>query len=109
MSRYPIIVARYTTDQALTIICDRCHAEAVIHPDDLLNEGLYECPADTELSRAASTAQRCRGSAFMKYEEGDPCKGCGRLGFWDRKLDGCCSRRCQLQAEYAAALKARST
>lgn len=105
MSDYPIIVAHLTAEQALTIVCERCGAEANIAADGLHNEGLYECPADTELARTASTAGRCRGSAVMKYEEGDTCPSCGKLGFFDRALKHCCSRRCMLQAEYAEQLR----
>ena len=110
MTSYPILVAEWDGDQALTIICEKCGAEEVIDPADLLNEGLYDCPADTELRRRASTAERCRGTAVMKYEPADQCKGCRKLGFWDSyvpEIDGCCSRRCALQAEYAASLAAR--
>lgn len=104
MSDFPVLVERYTAEQALTIVCERCYAEAVIDADDLLNEGLYECPADTERARRASTEERCRSSAVMKYEEADKCKGCGELGFFDKVLGYCCSRKCMLQAEYAAQL-----
>lgn len=105
MMEYPILVAEWKGDQALTIVCEKCGAEVVLDPDELLNEGLYECPADTELSRRASTARRCRGSAVMKYEQADKCQSCGKLGFW---LNGCCSRRCLLQAEYAKQLQERA-
>lgn len=104
MTEYPIPVERYAGNQALTIVCERCGAEDVISPDEILNEDLYECPADTERSRRASTEPRCRGYAVMKYAEADRCPGCRRLGFWNARLDGCCSRRCQLQAEYAKTL-----
>lgn len=97
MTEYPILVARWNANQALTIVCERCDAEEVIDPDGLLNEGLYECPVG------------CGGTAVMKYEEGDQCEGCGKLGFWygarDTAIDGCCSRRCKLQAEYAQELR----
>lgn len=105
MAIYPILVERYEGDKGMTIICERCHAEAVLDPDELLNEGLYECPADTELSRRASTEKRCRGHAIMKYEEADKCGGCNRLGFYRAEVNaGCCSRRCMLVAEHAASL-----
>lgn len=106
MIEYPILVERYRGNQALTIVCERCGAEDVINPDKILNEDFYECPADAELGRRVSTAPRCRGSAAMKYVEADRCPGCRRLGFWEG-LDGCCSRRCQLQAEYARSLEAQ--
>lgn len=94
---YPILVERLTGDLALSIICECCHAEEIIDVDDLLNEGLYDCPDD------------CGGAAVMKYEEADKCPGCGTLGFYDAKvLAGRCSRVCMLQAEYAASLKGAS-
>lgn len=95
MSGYPILVERWTGDQALTIVCERCGAEAVLAPAGLLTEGLYQCP------------DGCPGAAVMKYDEADRCGGCGTLGYHSPTLDHCCSRRCQLQAEYAATLKAR--
>jgi hypothetical protein len=102
---YPILIERYRGNQAMTIVCERCHAEAVIDADDLVNDDLYECPADTELSRKASPAPRCRGYACMKYVEADRCKSCRKLGFFEDALNGCCSRVCMLQAEYAESLK----
>lgn len=102
---YPILVERWTGAQALTIVCERCHAERVIDADEISNEDIYECPGDWELGRTASTAKRCRGSACMKYMEGERCRGCGGMAF-EQPVDGCCSRKCQLQAEYAATLKA---
>lgn len=105
MSRYPILVERWVGMQPLTIVCERCHSERVINADEISNEDIYECPRDWELSRRAPTAERCRGWAVMKYMQADRCRGCGTLGFWDDKLDACCSRRCMLQAEYAASLK----
>jgi hypothetical protein len=101
--RYPILVRDLKPEQALVIVCEKCGEEETIDPEDLLNEGLYACPRWAE----------CDGSAIMKYEPADECKGCGKLGFWhDRPgakfgtLNGCCSRVCMLQAEYAATLKA---
>lgn len=101
MSTYPILVRNFPTpDSALTIVCETCHAEEVISPDDLLNEGLYTCP------RGISA---CDGTAIMKYEPADQCPGCKKLGFFggmNDPLDGCCSRVCMLQAEYAKTLGA---
>ena len=95
---YPILVKRWTGDQAMTIVCEACHATAVIDPDDIQNEDIYPCPLD------------CGGWACMKYYEADECPGCGKLGFWSETheaLDGHCSRVCQLQAAYAADLASR--
>lgn len=104
MTDYPILVARWTGDQALTIVCERCHTEAVIDPDDIRSEDLYECPADAVRRRRASITARCGGSASMKYVEGEQCASCGTLDY-SMPVDGCCSRRCALQAEYAQSLK----
>lgn len=92
---YPILVEDWSGDQAVTIVCLRCYAEAVMDPDDLMNEGLYNCP------------RNCGGMAIMKYELAMACKNCGTLDF-NMPVDGCCSRRCALQVGYAATLQARS-
>lgn len=104
---YPILVERFQGRQSLTIVCERCHSERVITADDILNEGWYECPADTERGRTASTEPRCMGTAVMKYDEGDKCPGCGALGFYEDVLKGACSRKCMFVAEYAASLEAQ--
>lgn len=109
MTEYPILVKRFRGDQALTIVCTTCFAEAVITPDDILNDGLYECPANTERGRTASTEPRCRGHAEMMYDEGDSCPNCAKLGYWtsfDNRspISGYCSRRCMLQHQYAKGL-----
>lgn len=93
--RYPILVERYAGNQAVTIVCESCNATAVIDAADLRSDPLYACPAG------------CGGHATHKYEEADRCPGCGKLGFYERVLGGCCSRVCQLQAEYARELEAR--
>lgn len=92
--KYPILVRRFTSDQSLTIVCVVCEAEAVISQDDILNDGWYACPAG------------CDGIAVFKYEEADTCPSCGKLGFFEAVLDGCCSRVCKLQHEYAQRLAA---
>ena len=93
---YPILVERYTGAQAMTIVCRHCHAEEVIGPDDIVNDDLYACPR---------WAEGCEGVAQHKYLEADhKCGGCGQLGFFSADLGNCCSRRCQLQAEYAETL-----
>jgi hypothetical protein len=90
--RYPIPVLDFTPETALTIVCDSCHAEEVIHADDLLNEGLYSCPVG------------CDGLAVMKYDIGCKCGGCDRLGWFADELNGCCSRSCMLIAEHRQTL-----
>jgi hypothetical protein len=100
MSKYPILVRHLAGKRALTIICEACSAEEAISVDNILNEGVYACPA------------ACGGSAVMKYEQGDECRGCDRLGFWTSEnrspIYGYCSRRCKLQAEYSDSLRRRS-
>jgi hypothetical protein len=93
MIEYPIPVERYTGDMALTIACKNCHSSRVITADEIYNEDLYDCPRE------------CGGWASMKYAEADKCKNCGLLGFYDLALNGCCSRACMLQAEYAETLR----
>lgn len=94
---YPILVERLAAGQALVIACQSCHAEATITADQILNEANYECP------------KGCGGSAFYKYDEGDKCPNCGKLGYWSHThvLKGCCSRLCMLQWEYAQQLAER--
>lgn len=92
----PIPVERFKGDQSMQIACEHCHADKTLTVDELLNEGLYPCPAD------------CGGTAVYKYEETPRCPGCLRFVpdlLVAEKLDGCCSRVCQLQAEYAESLK----
>lgn len=94
---WPVLVEHYEGHQALTIICEACYAEEIIHASDLLNDGLYSCP------------RRCGGYAFHKYEEADACRSCKTLSHDidpSGPLKGCCSRVCLLQAEYAESLKA---
>ena len=92
---YPILVEKLTPEQALRIVCQRCGAEEEIGEDEILNDAVYACP------------KNCGGAAIYKYEWADKCPGCGKLGFYEKVLDGCCSRVCQLQAEYAKELAAR--
>jgi hypothetical protein len=100
---YPIPVEDFTGSQALTIVCEKCHSEAVISPDDILNEDLYECPRDTRARRIGAVA--CGGFACMKYAIADRCGGCDELGWFSETLNGCCSRSCMLIAEHRARLE----
>ena len=97
MSDYPILVEKLTAEQAMRIRCETCGAEKDITDDEILNDAVYACP------------KRCGGSAVYKYEWADKCGGCGKLGFYEKVLDGCCSRVCQLQAEYKRELEARKS
>lgn len=91
---YPILIRHFEGQQSMVVICEACCAEMVLLPEHMLNDGFYSCP------------DGCPGTATYKYEEADSCHGCQRLGFW-RELDGCCSRRCKLQVEYAEQLRRR--
>ena len=103
MTTYPIPVLDFTGSQALTIVCETCHAEEVIDADDISNEGLYECP------RSCVRPDGRAGLAVMKYDIGSRCGGCDRLGWFADELNGCCSRSCMLIAEHRAALAATGT
>jgi hypothetical protein len=96
MGEYPIKVEDYAGNQAMTIRCTSCGVERVITADDILNEDRYACPAG------------CPGYAEHKYVQADPCKNCGELGWYEAAMDGCCSRRCKLQREYALSLSSDS-
>jgi hypothetical protein len=91
--RYPILVERLNSDQALVIVCERCHWETEIGPEDIRNEMNYTC-------------SRCRGPAVYKFEEAERCPNCGEMGHYSKALNYCCSRVCMLQAEYAKELEA---
>jgi hypothetical protein len=91
---FPILVDRYQGNQGRTVICTLCLAEKVVGDigDVIGEEGEGACPVG------------CGGDTVFKYVEADRCPSCGKLGFWDRALDRCCSRKCMLQAEYARTL-----
>jgi hypothetical protein len=97
---YPIPVAEYTGDQALTIVCESCGAEGVIAANGILNDGVYQCPSVTEY-----VAGWYRGCAVHMFAEADRCPGCGRLGWYGDAPEKACSRACALQAEYAKTLR----
>ncbi len=93
--RYPILVERLASKQALLIVCVSCRAEAYVNAEDIRNDENYGCAG-------------CGASAVYKYAEADDkCPNCGKLGFFSPVLEHCCSRVCQLQAEYARTLSAR--
>jgi hypothetical protein len=95
VSDYPILVERYGPGQSDRVVCEYCHEESMLDP----SEG---DPYDMCLECA------CGGPLVWKYDEADKCPGCGKLGFYDYPLlQGCCSRRCRLVAEYAATLHHR--
>lgn len=102
--RYPILVdrwdAKHPSDMA---VCERCHAEFKWDP----SEG---DPYDLCVKHGNGSLQsECGGQIVMKYDEGQRCKSCRKLDHeMPRGLNGCCSRVCMLQAEYAASLKGRT-
>jgi rubrerythrin len=94
--RYPILVERYRGKQGITVICLSCRHESLITPDDLNQDGEWDCFVG------------CGGTATFKYTEADhKCPNCGRLGFFPNSVKPNCSRVCMLQTEYAQQLAAR--
>ena len=90
--RYPILVERLKKDQALVIVCESCHRERTIGADEIRNEMNYGCNV-------------CGGPAVYKFEEADKCPNCEKMGHFSHLwLEGCCSRVCALQYEYARSL-----
>lgn len=104
MTEYPILVERWDAKHPSdTAVCERCHAEFKWDP----TEG---DPYDLCAKHGHLLKSECGGQIVMKYDVGERCKGCGKLDHeMPRALNGCCSRKCMLQAEYAAALKARAS
>jgi hypothetical protein len=98
MSGYPILVERYDAKHPADMaICVGCKRERKMDP------------ADGDPYDMCLTCRVCGDGIMWKYNEADKCPGCGTLGFWDHDvLKGACSRKCMLQAEYAASLKARA-
>lgn len=97
--RYPIAVERYRGKQSLKTICLSCGHEHLITPDDINQDGMWDCFAG------------CGGIATFKYAEADfKCPNCGKL-HWDKLprdyWPGVCSRLCSLQYGYARTLAAR--
>lgn len=102
MTDYPILVERWDkahpSDDA---VCTRCGHTFKWDPADGDPDDLCSTHGNP------TVAGDCGGPIVMKYDEGVRCKGCGKLDY-SFMLGGCCSRKCQLQAEYAATLKARA-
>jgi hypothetical protein len=98
MTDYPILVdrwdAKHPSDMA---VCEDCDATFRWDP----SEG---DPYDL------CATHSCGGQVVMKYTEGERCKNCGKLDHeMPRGLGGCCSRKCMLQVEHAASLKAAAS
>jgi hypothetical protein len=97
---YPILVDRWDDKHPADLaVCERCHATFKWDPAD-------GDPYDLCQTHGNPTVKNdCGGQIVMKYDAAPKCGGCGRLGYWDKALAYCCSRRCQLQAEYAETLR----
>jgi hypothetical protein len=95
MSRYPILVDQWSELHPSDLaVCEKCDKTMRVDPA----EG---DPYDRCLKHRA-----CGGQIVMKYDEGERCKSCRKLDYsMPRELNGCCSRKCMLQAEYAKSLK----
>lgn len=96
MRRFPRLVERFTGRQATALGCNECGRTSQVPPEAILAS--YEW--------ANARCPRCGSHRTdVAYEEAPRCGGCGRLGHWVPELDSCCSRRCQLQKEYAFELR----
>lgn len=104
MNEYPILVARWDAEHPADLaVCTRCGYERTWDP----SEG---DPYDCCIKHEGKLTDGCHGQIVMKYDEGDSCRNCGKLDYpLPRGLQGCCSRRCLLQWEYAESLKARAS
>lgn len=91
---YPILVENYKEDQAAKVVCASCHLELT-----------YWDPSEGDPYDLCLSCDSCGGGLRYKYQQADRCPGCATLGFYEKTLDYCCSRVCQLQSEYAATLK----
>lgn len=102
---FPILIPseQFRGDKCAIAICQRCLREATWDPSEGDPYDLCaRCPA-TDENRPGRV---CGGPIVFKYVPGDSCKSCGKLDHeMPRGLGGCCSRRCQLQAEYAESLR----
>ncbi len=96
--RYPILVERLDSSNALVMGCNGCGRQVKIDDPDRFIEAVDcgSCPHCDAFS-----------DFVPAFEPGSRCKGCGKMAI-EQPVDGCCSRRCVLQAEYAARLEARN-
>ncbi len=95
-SKHPILVERFTRKQALTLAC-RCCGTTVMADDA---ESFI-----ATVDYGGSSCVACGSLRFIPaYEEAVRCNACRRLGHWPKTLGYCCSRICELQAEYAQQL-----
>jgi hypothetical protein len=103
MPDYPILVARWDEKHPATqAVCTRCEATFEWDP----SEG---DPVDLCSKHGNASAGECGGQIVMKYDEGMTCPNCGKLDYtMPDGLNGCCSRKCMLQAEYAEQLRRKA-
>ena len=100
--KYPILVERFEGRHASPVVCERCHAEFDWNPE----EG---DPYDLCVTHGNKTLGECGGQIVFKYHWAEKCGGCGKLDYsMPLRNPAACSRKCQLQAEYAASLKGRT-
>jgi hypothetical protein len=93
MPDYPILVERFDDKHPADLaVCTGCDRTSVVDPGD-------GDPYDLCM-RCGS----CGEQVVMKYDEAPACKNCNKLGWWEETTGYCCSRVCQLQAEYASSL-----
>lgn len=98
--KYPILLEKLTPEQCVRAVCEKCHVERDWDPA----EG---DPYDLCIKHEGKLPNGCGGQIVMKYDWGQKCKGCGAMAYrMPSMLAGCCSRKCMLQAEYAATLEA---
>jgi hypothetical protein len=94
VSRYPKLVKGWSDlHPADRAICQKCEKERTWNPE-------AGDPYDLCIKHHG-----CGGQIVMKYDTGVACRGCGKLDY-SMAVEGCCSRKCMLQAEYAESLKA---
>jgi hypothetical protein len=99
MSDYPILVEKFTDDQAYIVVCEDCGLRARLTGDEVAGEVGYRAAGGF-----LTCVHGCDGSMTYAYEEALRCGGCRSLGHHEKALNYCCSRACMLQAEYAASL-----
>ena len=96
MTEYPILVKKWDAKHPPDLaVCEKCHHEERYDPAEGTPEDVMTCSA-------------CGAFAMTsKYDVGSECKGCGKLGYFEKVLNYCCSRRCMLQREYLESLHGR--
>lgn len=90
-SEYPIPVEHLDSYKAQRLGCEGCGYERAATEDEITGysepESFVFCP-------------ECKHGLTWKYAEADPCRNCGKLGWFSDYPEGCCSRACVLQLEY---------